>query len=194
MRCWHLTAGNRPGVCALPRYVAGRRGKSAPNYPEPERLRLEIPIFGKTKIAPFLEASMNTPHHWVGAAFSMPNSSTKSVGRSASFGLLIATTATTLLCGSGAAHSGPCTSQIEQLERQIGHASSSAKSSPTAPQSIEAQLHHQPTPETVRNAERKANADAAAVLQRARQADTDDNPAACAKALDEAKRYWFIRA
>src|SRR5580700_5495847 len=194
MRCWHLTAGNRPGVCALPRYVAGRRGKSAPNYPEPERLRLEIPMFGKTKIAPFLEASMNTPHHWVGAAFSMPNSSTKSVGRSASFGLLIATTATTLLCGSGAAHSGPCTSQIEQLERQIGHASSSAKSGPTAPQSIAAQLHRQPTPETVRDAERKANADAAAVLQRARQADTDDNPAACAKALDEAKRYWFIRA
>ena len=54
MRRWHLTAGNRPGVCALPRYVAGRRGKSAPNYPEPERLRLEIPMFGKTKIALFL--------------------------------------------------------------------------------------------------------------------------------------------
>jgi hypothetical protein len=174
--------------------VAGRRGKSAPNYPEPERLRLEIPMFGKTKIAPFLEASMNTPHHWVGAAFSMPNSSTKSVGRSASFGLLIATTAATLFCGSGTARSGPCTSQIEELERQIGHVSSSAKSGPTAPQSIEAQLHHQPTPETVRNAERKANADAAAALQRARQADTDDNPAACAKALDEAKRHWFIPA
>jgi hypothetical protein len=31
-------------------------------------------------------------------------------------------------------------------------------------------------------------------LQRARQADTDDNPAACAKALDEAKRHWFIPA
>jgi hypothetical protein len=109
-------------------------------------------------------------------------------------GFLVATTAAALLCGSGAAHSGPCTSQIGQLERQIGHASSSAKSGPTAPQSIEAQLHHQPTPETVRNAERKANADAAAALQRARQADTDDNPAACAKALDEAKRHWFIPA
>jgi hypothetical protein len=135
---------------------------------------------------------MNTPRHWIGAAFSMPNS--KSVGRSASFGLLIATTAATLLCGSGAAHSWPCTSQIEELERQIGHASPSAKIGPSAPQSIEAQLHHQPTPETVRNAERKANADAAAALQRARQADTDDNPAACAKALDEAKRRWSVPA
>jgi hypothetical protein len=135
---------------------------------------------------------MNGPRPWTGAAFSMPNS--KSIRRSASFGLLIATTAATLLCGSGAAHSGPCTSQIEELERQIGHGSSSAKSGPTAPQSIEAQLHHQPTPETVRNAEHKANADAAAALQRARQADTDDNAAACAKALGEAKRRWSISA
>jgi hypothetical protein len=142
----------------------------------------------------FPEANMNTPRRWIGAAFSTPNSSTKSVGRSASVGLLVATAAVTLLCGSGAAHSGPCTSQIEELERQIGHVSSSAKSGPTAPQSIEAQLHHQPTPETVRNAEREANAHAAAALQRARQADTDDNPAACAKALDEAKRHWFIPA
>ena len=194
MRRWRSTAGNRPGVGALPRYVAGRRNKSAPNYPEPERLKLEIPMFGKTKDALFLEADMSMPRRWRGAAFSTSNSSTKSVGRSASFGLLIATTAATLLCGSGAAHSGPCASQIEELERQIGHASSSAKIGPTAPQSIEAQLHHQPTPETVRNAERKANADAAAALQRARQADTDDNPAACAKALSEAKRRWSIPA
>ena len=137
---------------------------------------------------------MNTPRHRIGAAFGTSNSFLKSAGRSASVGLLIATTTATLLCGSGAAHSGPCTSQIEQLERQIGHASPSAKSGPTAPQSIDAQLHHPPTPETVRNAERKANADAAAALQRARQADTDDNPAACAKALDETKHYWFIPA
>jgi hypothetical protein len=174
--------------------VAGRRNKSAPNYPEPERLKLEIPMFGKTKNALFLEANMGMPRRWIGEAFGMSNSSTKSVGRSASFGLLVATTAATLLYGSGTAHSGPCTSQIEELERQIGHASSSAKIGPTAPQSIEAQLHHQPTPEIVRNAERKANADAAAALQRARQADTDDNPAACAKALDEAKRRWSIPA
>jgi hypothetical protein len=141
----------------------------------------------------FFEADMSTPRHRIGAAFSTPNSPTKSAGRSASIGLFVATTAAALLCG-GAAHSGPCTSQIEELERQIGHGSSSAKSGPTAPQSIEAQLHHQPTPETVRNAEHKANADAAAALQRARQADTDDNAAACAKALGEAKRRWSIPA
>lgn len=137
---------------------------------------------------------MSMPRHWIGAAFGGPNSFPKTVRLFASIGLLVATTASTLLWGSGTAHSGPCTSQIEQLERQIGRTSSSAKSGPTAPQSIEAQLHRQPTPETVRNAERKANAEAAAALQRARQADIDDNPAACTKALDEAKRHWFIPA
>jgi hypothetical protein len=137
---------------------------------------------------------MSKPRHGISAAFSTPNSSLRFAGRSASISLVVTATVASLLLGGGVAHSGPCTSQIEELERQIGHASSSAKSGPTAPQSIAAQLHYQPTPETVRNAERKANADAAAALQRARQADTDGNPAACAKALDEAKRHWFIAA
>jgi hypothetical protein len=191
---WHLTAGNKPGVCPFLRYVAARRGGLAPNYIGPERLKLEIPMFGKSKKRPFLEAAMSTSRHRIGAAFGRTNSFPKTVGPFAPTGLLIATTAATLLCGGGTAQSGPCTPQIELLERQIWHASSSAKNDPTAPQSIEAQLHHQPTPETVRDAERKANADAAAALQRARQADTDNNPAACAKALDEAKRHWFIPA
>jgi hypothetical protein len=64
-----------------------------------------------------------------------------------------------------AAHSGTCTAQIAQLEQQI------RGSGPTAPQSIEAQLHHQPTPRTVQNAESKATADADAALQRAREAN-----------------------
>ena len=131
---------------------------------------------------------MNRPRPWTGPAFSMPNS--KSIRRSASFGLLIATTAAALLCGSGAAHSGPCTSQIEELERQIGHGSSSAKSGPTAPQSIEAQLHHQPTPVAVQNAESQARADADAALRRAQKADTDGSAAACVIASEEAKHHW----
>jgi hypothetical protein len=151
-------------------------------------------MFSKKTVALSWRPATSTPRPWIGAAFRKPNSCLRSDGRSASIGLLVATTAATLLCGSGAAHSGPCASQIEQLERQIGHASSSAKSRPTAPQSIAAQLHYQPTPETVRNAERKANADAAAALQRARQADTDGSASACTKALDEAKHHWFIAA
>ena len=58
-----------------------------------------------------------------------------------------------------AAHSGTCTAQIAKLERQI------RGSRLTAPQSIDAQLHHQPTPRTVQNAESKAIANADAALQ-----------------------------
>jgi hypothetical protein len=62
-------------------------------------------------------------------------------------------------CAGDAAHSGTCAAQIAQLEQQI------RGSGP----SIEAQLHHQPTPRTVQNAESKAIADADTALRRARE-------------------------
>ena len=74
-----------------------------------------------------------------------------------------------------AAHSGTCTAQIAQLERQI------RGSRLTAPQSIDAQLHHQPTPRTVQNAESKAIANTDAALQPARQ------PAARCKESERAR-------
>ena len=130
--------------------------------------------------------------HMIRAAFDRWNSSCTSIGRPTYVGLLIATTATTLFCAGGAAHSGPCTVQISQLEQQIRRAASNPGSGPTAPQSVEGLLHHQPTPGAVQSAERKANADADAVLQRARQADADGNSGACTKALNEAKHHWVL--
>ena len=105
--------------------------------------------------------------HWIRAAFNTPNLPSKSIGRRAYVVLLIATTIPTVLCGGSAAFSGPCTMQIVQLERQIRHAILSQVSGPTAPQSVGGLLHHQPTPDTVQNAERKANLDAAVALDRA---------------------------
>jgi hypothetical protein len=138
------------------------------------------------------EADMSNPSHLIQAAFNAPNLPRKSIGQRAYVGLLIATTSASVLCGGSAAHSGPCTLQITQLERQIQHAGSSLESGPTAPQSVVGLLHHQPTPDTVLNAERKANSDAAAALDRARQADVDGSAVACAKAFDEAKHHWII--
>jgi hypothetical protein len=135
---------------------------------------------------------MKTQRTWPDTASSPWNPYKRFVGRFGSDGLLVATTAAALLCGIAAAHSGPCTPQIEQLERQIGQASSSIQSGPTLPQSIEAQLHHQPTPAKVHEAEHQAIANAVAVLQRARQADSEDNLVACTEALSDAKHHWFI--
>jgi hypothetical protein len=137
---------------------------------------------------------MSNLGHLTRAAFKTANSSCMSIRRAAYVGLLIATTSVTVLCAGGTAYSGPCAAQIAQLEQQIRHAASSTGSGPTAPQSVDGLLHHQPTPNAVQNAERKANADADAALQRARQADSDGNSNACTKALDEAKHHWVLPA
>jgi hypothetical protein len=138
------------------------------------------------------DSDMSEPPGRIRAAFNKPTSTCKSIGRSARISLLIATAAAPLLCGAGAAYSGPCTSQITQLEQQLRQVSSGAINGPTAPQSVEAQLHHQPTPEKVQNGEIKARAAADVALQRAWQADTDGDAAVCTKVLDEAKRLWLI--
>ena len=46
------------------------------------------------------------------------------------------------------------------------HAAPNPENGPTAPQSVAGQLHHQPTPDLVENAERSARLAAAAALER----------------------------
>jgi hypothetical protein len=137
---------------------------------------------------------MRKQGHLIRAALKTANSSRNSIGRPAYAGFLIATIGATILCGGGAAHSSPCAAQIAELEQQTRRAESSPGSGPTAPMSVDGLLHHQPTPSAVQNAERKANADADAALQRARQADADGSSKACTKALDEAKHHWVLPA
>jgi len=128
------------------------------------------------------------------AAFRTRTSSPRSVGRQAYVGgLLIATLGATVLCG-GAAHSGPCTAQIAQFERQIRLAAPSLGSGPTGPQTLGAQLHYQPTPADVQSAERRASARVDAALQRAQQADADGDAVACAQAYDAARHHWIFSA
>jgi hypothetical protein len=91
-----------------------------------------------------------------------------------------------------AAHAGPCTADIAQLERQISTAPPGPQTGPTATQTVAAQLHHQPTPGTVEHAEHRANAEADTALDRARKADADDNADGCEQALREARRLYGI--
>jgi hypothetical protein len=135
---------------------------------------------------------MSKPSHLISPAFNTRNLPRKSIRRRAYVGLFVAATGATVLWSGRAAHSGPCAVQIAQLEGQIRHAATSPENGPTAPQSVAGQLHHQPTPDSVRNAERNARLAAAAALDRVRRADVDGNAVACAKALDEAKQHWII--
>jgi hypothetical protein len=135
---------------------------------------------------------MSNSSHLISATLSLPDLLRRSIRRRTYVGLLVAATSATVLWSGSAAHSGPCAVQIARLEGQIRHAAPSPENGPTAPQSVAGQLHHQPTPDSVQNAERNARLAAAAALDRVRQADVDGNAVACAKALDEAKQHWII--
>jgi hypothetical protein len=110
-------------------------------------------------------------------------------GRASSF---LAVTFSVLIYSFGTAQSGPCTAEIAQLKAQIAATAPGPESGPTATQSVGAQLHHQPTPDSVRHAEHAANADADAALARAQQADAEGNAELCARSLSEAKRLYGI--
>jgi hypothetical protein len=85
---------------------------------------------------------------------------------------------------------GPCTAQIAELEQRVSPALASPQNTPSAPQSVGAQLHRQPTPTTVQSAAGRANADADAALDRARKSDAENDADGCNEALLEARRLY----
>lgn len=101
-----------------------------------------------------------------------------------------------LLVSTAAAQAGPCTKQIAEVEQQImqlqATPSPSGAGQPSAPQTVGAQLHRQPTPGSVESAQSKAIEDATAALGRARKADAAGDAIACAAAVGEAKRLYGI--
>jgi hypothetical protein len=106
--------------------------------------------------------------------------------------LLIFATGVALNFGAADAYAGPCTAKITQLQQKISRDKPGPAAGPTSTQSVNAQLHHQPTPGSVQQAQSKADADAAAALNRARQADANGDATACSKALDEVKQIYAI--
>jgi hypothetical protein len=100
-----------------------------------------------------------------------------------------------LLASAVGAEAGPCTKQIAEVQQQILQLQATPASGagqPSAPQTVGAQLHHQPTPGSVESAQSKASTDASAALGRARKADAAGDLTACAAALEEAKRLYGI--
>jgi hypothetical protein len=99
--------------------------------------------------------------------------------------------------GSAVVRAGPCTADIDKTERRIHQAQAAGDpgdiGAPTGKQSVGAQLHHQPTPGSVGNAETKASDAAAAALQRARNADAAGDAAGCARALADVKELYGLQ-
>ncbi len=108
-------------------------------------------------------------------------------------GLISWTLAASLFSADGTALGGPCTAEIEHLRRQVAEAGPVPLSEPTAAQSTDAQLHHQPTPDSVGQAKHTSNKDADAALERAKNADAANDAANCNAALAEARSLYEIK-
>jgi hypothetical protein len=89
--------------------------------------------------------------------------------------------------GVVSAHAGPCGDEVARLEALARETNARNGVGPTARQSIDAQLHHQPTRQSVEQAQASAAAKVGAVLKRAKTLDMDGDEAGCMKAIGEAK-------
>ncbi len=84
------------------------------------------------------------------------------------------------------AGAGPCSQEIAAYEQAMTELPGI-----TGHQSVHAQLHHQPTPDTLARSRNRAAGDERedrAALERARAADARGDRAACLEALSEARR------
>lgn len=107
--------------------------------------------------------------------------------------LFIASAIVILLYSHGTALSGPCTGQIAQIEHWVANAGTSSDAGPTAAQSVDAQLHRQPTPSTVGQAEHTANEDGDAAIEQAKKADAANDAAGCNAELVVARQLYDIK-
>ena len=94
------------------------------------------------------------------------------------------------------AFAGQCTAEIEIAQTNYDlRLKEGAAVGPSAPESTDAKLHHQPTQQSVGEAETKlgdlppgADTAFASAVQRARDADAANHEAACEAALDDAAK------
>jgi hypothetical protein len=80
-----------------------------------------------------------------------------------------------------AAHAEPCSAEIARLESVL----SQSQGVPSVPETVAARLHHQPTPETVREAETGARKRVDAALGLARKLDSEGKDSECIATLEK---------
>lgn len=90
------------------------------------------------------------------------------------------------------AHAGSCTAEIAQFQRAVRQSAGKPGAGPMAPQSIGAQLDRQPTPPSIRRAEKRAQAIFAATMARAKRLDARGDRAGCMRALTAAKDMYNL--
>jgi hypothetical protein len=96
------------------------------------------------------------------------------------------------MCSGTLAYSGPCSNEIAQFEEAVRQSANNPNAGPTLPQSVGAQLDRQPTPRTLKRAEKQAQRMFARALARAKRLDARGDLAGCAQALADAKNRYVL--
>jgi hypothetical protein len=115
----------------------------------------------------------------IGDSESQSKGTPRMIGRGIVF--IVATAALGL--GISSANAGPCSGELARFEQRVRQSGKT----PTARQTVGAQLHRQPTPASVKQAERRAQSTFKATLARAKRLDAQGNRAGCKRALADAK-------
>jgi len=98
--------------------------------------------------------------------------------------------ATLSVCAT-AAQAGPCSSEIAQFQQAVRASAGNPNAGPYARQTVAAQLGEQPTPASIRRAQRRAQAAFAATLAHAKRLDARGNEG-CFQALRMARDMYNL--
>src|SRR5260221_13713353 len=90
------------------------------------------------------------------------------------------------------AQAGPCSNDIAQFEAAIRQSAGNPSAGLTAPQSVGAQLDRQPTPASLKQAQRRLQSKFSTTMARAKRLDAKGDRAGCTGALTEAKRMYIL--
>jgi hypothetical protein len=90
------------------------------------------------------------------------------------------------------AQAGPCSEGIAQFEAAVRQSAGNPNAGLMAPQSVGAQLSHQPTPESLKRAQDRLQAKFSATMARAKRLDAKGDRAGCTRALSVAKRMYIL--
>ena len=85
------------------------------------------------------------------------------------------------------AYAGACGAEVAEYRNSLPQHGLAEDAVGSAPQSVSAQLRHQPTPASVEQAKKGAMANVTAALAEAEKLDAEGNQSACEDALAKAK-------
>src|SRR5580700_8744516 len=90
------------------------------------------------------------------------------------------------------AQAGPCSVGIAEFEAAMRQSAGNPNAGLTAPQSVGAQLDRQPTPESLKRAQKRLQEKFSATMARAKRLGAKGDRSGCSSALSVAKRMYIL--